>query len=195
MQAGPFCDFGPALGDQKRRIIGRHLERAIRADVVVPVWAGLHGSDARWWRPKANPGLFGLRLPLKFLELLTVVFEDPLARERFFEPVEKLRSRVDLVVIFAFRKDRHLVQVLGQPGCGLRDIDEAILDQPGLGVQPHNFVAIRLVAGDPVEPLGNQFLYELSTRGLVLDQYDIGTEQAVLLAHRAFEGWVFEASA
>jgi hypothetical protein len=34
---GSFCDFGPALRDQNLGIIGEHLERAIRADVVVPV--------------------------------------------------------------------------------------------------------------------------------------------------------------
>jgi len=52
--AGPFRDFGPAARGSKTPHPRSHLERAIRADVVVPVWTGLHGPDARW-RPKANP--------------------------------------------------------------------------------------------------------------------------------------------
>jgi hypothetical protein len=34
------------LRDQKLGFTRRHLEGAIRADVVMPVWTGLHGPDA-----------------------------------------------------------------------------------------------------------------------------------------------------
>ena len=47
--AGPFRDFSSAVGDQKLRILGRHLERATRAHVEVPVWTGLHGPGAGRW--------------------------------------------------------------------------------------------------------------------------------------------------
>jgi hypothetical protein len=102
--AGPFCDFGPAIRDQKLGIAGGHFECAIRAHVVVPVWTGLHGADARWC-PKPNPGLRGFPLPLEFLGLHAVELEYVLARKRLFEPVEKLRGRVDLIVVLAFRED------------------------------------------------------------------------------------------
>jgi hypothetical protein len=48
-------------------------------------------------------------------------------------------------------------------------IDKAILDHAGLLAQPHDLVAMRLVAGDPLGPIGDRFLDQLSTRDLVLD--------------------------
>jgi hypothetical protein len=69
---------------------------------------------------------------LEFFGLHAVELEYTLARERLFEPIEKLRSRVDLVVVLALREDRHLVQILGKPGRRLGEMDEAVLDRPGL---------------------------------------------------------------
>ena len=38
-----------------------------------------------------------------------------------------------------------------------------------------------------MKPLGNQFLDQLGTGRLVLDQHDVGIEQALLLADRTFQ--------
>jgi hypothetical protein len=43
-----------------------------------------------------------------------------------------------------------------------------------------------------VAPVDDQFLGQLRTGSFVLDQHDAGIEQALLLAHRAFEVRVFE---
>ena len=114
------------------------------------------------------------------------VFVDPPARHRLFDPIEELGGRVDLVVMFALRKDRHFVQVFSEPGCGFWDVNKPTFDQPGLGMKPHDFVALRLVFGDAIASLDDQFLDQLGARGLVLDQYHVGIEQALLLAHRPF---------
>ena len=37
-------------------------------------------------------------------------------------------------------------------------------------VPPHDLLAVRLIAGDTVAAIGNQFLDQLGARGLVLDQ-------------------------
>src|SRR5215472_8405066 len=66
--------------------------------------------------------------------------------ERAFEPVEELRCGIDLVVVFALREDRHLVQVFGDPGCRLGNMDKAVLDYRGLRIQTHDLVACRMIA-------------------------------------------------
>src|SRR6266446_1752837 len=109
-----------------------------------------------------------------------------------FEPVEELSRRIDLVVMLAFRKDRHLVKVFGEPGSLFWDMDKAVFDHRGLRVQAHDLVAFRLVAGDRMEPVGDQILDQLGARGLVLDQHDVGGEQAVLFAHGTLQCRVFE---
>jgi hypothetical protein len=38
----PFCELGPASTDQVLGVIGRHFDRAVRADVDVPAREGLH---------------------------------------------------------------------------------------------------------------------------------------------------------
>src|SRR5215831_13021522 len=114
------------------------------------------------------------------------------AGERLLKPVEKLGGRIDLVVMLAIGKHSHLVQVFGKPRCILRDRDKAVFDHCGLRVQPHDLLALRLVAGDTVAALADQFLDQLGARGLVLNQHDIGTEQVLLFAHRALEGGIFE---
>ena len=98
----------------------------------------------------------------------------------------------DLVVVLALGEDGHLVQVFGEPGRRLGDVDKAVLDHRGLRVQAHDLVGGRLVAGDGMAALGDQLLDQLGARGLVLDQHDVGIEQALLLAHRALERRVFE---
>jgi hypothetical protein len=39
-----------------------------------------------------------------------------LVRERAIEPVQELRGRINLVVVLALRKHRHLVEIFGEPG-------------------------------------------------------------------------------
>src|SRR5438270_8610900 len=116
-------------------------------------------------------------------------------RARLFMPVEELRDRIGLIIVLAFWKHRHLVEVFGEPGSGLGDADKAVLDQRGLRVQTHDLIGGRLVAGDTVAALGDQLLYQLGAGGLVLDQHDIRVEQALLRAHRAFERRIFEPAA
>jgi hypothetical protein len=75
---------------------------------------------------------------------LTIKFIDRPTRHRRFKPIEKLRGRIDLIVVLAFRENHHLVEVFGEPRGGFREVNEAILDQPGLRMQPHDLVAFRL---------------------------------------------------
>src|SRR5438105_12306663 len=49
-----------------------------------------------------------------------------------------------------------------------------------------------LVAGDAVTAITDQLLDQLGAGGLVLDQHDTRTEQALLLAHGALQRWVLE---
>src|SRR5262249_17724179 len=90
------------------------------------------------------------------------------------EPVEELGGRVDLVVVFAAREDRQLVQVFGAPSGLTGQVDKAVLDHRGLRVHAHDLVGLRLVAGDGVDAQLDQFLDQLGAGGLVLDQYDTG---------------------
>ena len=140
-----------------------------------------HGAD----RPY---GLDGLRfaLLLEFLRALAVVLVDALTRERLLEPVQELRGRIGLVVVLAVGEDGQLVEVFGEPRCGLGDVDKAVLDHRGLRVQAHDLVAGRLVARDAMAALGDQLLDQLGARGLVLDQHDARIEQvAAARARRA----------
>ena len=74
-------------------------------------------------------------------------------------------------------------------------MDKAVLDHRGLRVHTHDFIGLRLIAGDGVEAVGNQLLDQLGARGLVLDQHDTGAKQRVLVAHRALQLGVFHAPA
>src|SRR6516162_4225121 len=94
--------------------------------------------------------------------------------------------------MLAVGEDGHLVEVFGEPGRRLGYVHEAVLDRRGLRVQSHDLVHCGLVAGDTVIPVDDQFLDQLGPRSLVLDQYLGSTVQALLLAHRALERWVFE---
>src|SRR6266852_3802563 len=86
----------------------------------------------------------------------------------------------------------------------LGQVDKAVLDHRGLGVhalgeaklrltrqalplatpRAHDLVGLRLVAGDGVEALLDQFLDQLGARGLVLEQHDIGVEALKLAPGR-----------
>ena len=101
----------------------------------------------------------------------------------------------DLVVVLALGEDGHLVQVFGEPRCGLREMDEAIFDQCGLGVQAHDLVAFGLVTGNAVAAIDDQLLDQLGAGGLVLDQHDIGAEQVLLLPHGTLQRRIFEPAA
>src|SRR5260370_16228524 len=55
--------------------------------------------------------------------------------ERAFCTSPGLRGRIDLVVVLAFRKHRHLVEVFGEPRRRLRNVDKAVLDYSGLRIK------------------------------------------------------------
>ena len=121
-----------------------------------PRWrlvAEIHGP---WRFP-----FFGRSLVFQLFGLSPVILEDVLARERLLEPLEKLGGGIDLVIMLAIGKHRHLVQILGDPGGALRDVDKGVGDHRGLRVHPHDLVGGRLVAGDTVAALGDQFLDQL----------------------------------
>ena len=101
----------------------------------------------------------------------------------------------DLVVVLAFGKRRQLVQVFREPRRLLWQMHKTVLDHRGLGVHAHDLVRLRLVAGDRVQAVIDQFLDQLGARGFVLDQDDTGTERLALLAHRALQFGVFHALA
>jgi hypothetical protein len=109
-----------------------------------------------------------------------------------FEPVEELGGGVDLIVVLAVREDGHLMEVFGEPGCRFRDVDKAVLDHRGLGVQPDDLLAFQLVVGDTMAAICDQFLDQLSARGLFLDQQLGGAVQVLLFAQRALERRVFQ---
>src|ERR1700751_3984142 len=94
--------------------------------------------------------------------------------------------------MLAVRKHRQLVKIFGEPRGGLGNVDKAVLDDRGLRVQTHGLVAGRLVTGDAVAAIGDQFLDQLGAGGLVLDQHHGRTEQALLLAHRALQSRILE---
>src|SRR6516162_6812688 len=71
--------------------------------------------------------------------------EDPPVWHRFLEPIEKLRGRIDLVVVLAFWEDDHLMEILGEPGRFLRNTDKAVLDHRGLRMHAHDLVDGRLI--------------------------------------------------
>ena len=95
----------------------------------------------------------------------------PPARHGHFQPVQELRCRVDLVVVLAAREDRHLVEVFGKPGRRLGKVHKAVVDGRRLGVQTHDLVALRPVAGDAMAVIDDQLLDQLSARGLVFNQH------------------------
>src|SRR6202043_2867330 len=92
-----------------------------------------------------------------------------LARKRLLVPVQELRGRIYLIVVLAFRKHRHLVEVFGEPRRRLRNMDKAVIDYSGLRIKAHDLVGGRLVAGDAMAAVGDQLLDQLGARGLVLD--------------------------
>jgi hypothetical protein len=59
-----------------------------------------------------------------------------LPRKRFLEPVEELRGGIDLIVVLTLREDGYFVEVLGEPGCGFGNVDEAVFDDRGLRMEP-----------------------------------------------------------
>ena len=84
-----------------------------------------------------------------------------------------------------FGKGRQLAQV-----CGRRlfwQIDKPVLDHRSLGVHAHDFARLRLVAGDRVQTLIDQFLDQLGARGLVLDQCHAHLKGLALLAHHPLQ--------
>jgi hypothetical protein len=91
-------------------------------------------ADART-RRLASSILFGA---------LAVRFENPcIGREAAasLEPVQHLRRRVDLVVVTAIGETRRVVQILGEPRCGVGYMHKAVLDprvKPGQARGPRS---------------------------------------------------------
>jgi len=79
------------------------------------------------------------------------------------------------MVVPGARKGRDLLETVGQPGRLSRQIDEAILDDRGLRVEKHLFIALGLDAFYRAKSVFSQILNQLSAGGLVLDN----TEAAV----------------
>ena len=71
------------------------------------------------------------------------------------------------MVMLALGKSRRLLEVFGEPARPFRQLDKAALDHCGLGVHPHDFIGLRLVAGDGVQALLDQFLETICRRGLL----------------------------
>src|SRR6516164_4901808 len=84
------------------------------------------------------------------------------------------------------------MQIFGKPRRRFGDVNKAVLNERGLRVQAHDLLARRLVARHAMAALVDQLLDQLRSRGLVLDQHFVRIEQALLLAHLAFERRVFE---
>jgi hypothetical protein len=59
------------------------------------------------------------------------------------EPVQSLRSRIHLIVIFPFRKAGEFVQVIAEPRSALRQVNEAVLDRTRDRVHAHDLVVHR----------------------------------------------------
>src|SRR5467141_2305529 len=136
-----FCELDPAVGDQAIGIFGGHLDDAILSDRGALARPRLDRADP-WRRLEAD--IDRLRR-LQFFGHSSIVLEDALVRHWPLEPVEELRGGIDLVVMLAIGKDGHLVEVFGEPRCGLRYVDKAVLDDRGLGIQPHGLVGGWLV--------------------------------------------------
>jgi hypothetical protein len=68
------------------------------------------------------------------------------------EPGHGLRGRISLIVVLGVGKSRQLVQILRQPGCRLRQMDEAIRDGGGLRVQAHGLVAFESRTAYDLQP-------------------------------------------
>jgi hypothetical protein len=121
-----------------------------------------------------------------------VVRVDALTGERLFEPVEELSGRIDLVIVLARWQHTDFVPVVGEPGRRLWDVDKPVLNHRGLRVQPHDLLAVRLVARDAVAVLGDQLLDPLGAGGLVLDLPRHWRRTPLLLANRALERRIFQ---
>src|SRR5437899_3951812 len=105
-------------------IFGGHLDNAILSDRGALARPGLDRADP-WRRLEAD--IDRLRR-LQFFRHSSVELEDALVRHRLVDPVEELRGRIDLIVMLAIGKDGHLMEVFGEPGRTLRDIDKPVLD-------------------------------------------------------------------
>src|SRR6266446_7914514 len=68
--------------------------------------------------------------------------------------------------MLALWEDGHLLEIFGEPWCGLGDVDKAVLDHRGLRVQAHDLVAGRLITRDTMAAIGNEILDQLGARAL-----------------------------
>ena len=77
--------------------------------------------------------------------------------------------------------------MVGEPVCGLGQVDEAVLDRGGLGVQAHDLVAVRFVWRDARKAGVKEILDQLGSRRFVLDQNDRRVEKIILFAYGPLE--------
>src|SRR5579863_4830606 len=108
-----------------------------------------------------------------------------------FNPIQRLRGGVALVIELALGKSCQLVQVIGKPGGLLRQVNKAILDRAGDRMQPHFLVYFRLTSGDAVQALANEFLDQCGAGAFVFDQNCLRVESPCLLQNRALQLGVF----
>ena len=78
------------------------------------------------------PGLFRQPAP---------AFEHCVGRRALFGPGQRLRGRIDLVVVAGVRKQHEFGEMIGQPIGGLGEMDEAVLDRRGLREEADDPVA------------------------------------------------------
>ena len=70
---------------------------------------------------------------LQFLRLLPVILEKPISWSHtfLFEPIQRLRSRICLIVILALRKRGQFVQILLQPRGFVWNMNKTVFDRNG----------------------------------------------------------------
>ncbi len=108
----------------------------------------------------------------------------------FRYPVKELRHAIDLVVVFAVRKLRDLAAEFVEPGRVLGEVDTALFDDRGLGVQAGDLVLFwdeRDGARCGGVVLAPELLKERGTEALVLDDSVVRARSLRVLDDFAFE--------
>ena len=109
---------------------GNFIEHPSMKDIPLILTRGVPSLVDRLGKLTPVEGRSGLPLVApQLLEALAVEGVDPVLAARQFEPVEKLRRRVGLVVEAAVGEIRQFVQVFGEPRGLLRQVDKAVLDR------------------------------------------------------------------
>ena len=89
-----------------------------------------------------------------------------------------------MIVVAPVWEYDEFLQVIGEPMLLARHVHKAVFDRRGLGMKPHDLVAIRLAAHHHGEAALDQLLDQLRPRRLVLDKNERRIEPRALLDHR-----------